>query len=175
MFLKLFVEIILLTIIFGGSYYGYKKGFFALAVKPVKALLRLGTSVFFCVPLGELLISPIISPIIKKKIPVFLSTYIENVVSAGISFLIILVCSGFIFSLVSSLLDSCVSVGILGRINALFGLAFAAVCSIILAWIFVALTDIALALDFFADSRFVMEFDGGLFYKILKYTSPLGL
>ena len=64
MFLKIFLEIILIGIIVGGSYYGLSTGFFKLAAKPLKIAASLSFSALLCKVIGKFVIAPIIhSPI----------------------------------------------------------------------------------------------------------------
>lgn len=165
MFLTVFVEVILLSILIGGSYYGYCKGFFCLAVKPARAVLRIGAAFCFCVPLGDAIITPIISELLYGRLPSKAVSAIAGILSVGAAFLLILVLSGVLLSILFSILNYCVEAGVIGRVNRLFGLVFAGAISVLSAWLFVALTDAAMALEPVRDSRLVQEFSAGPLYR----------
>lgn len=64
MFLKIFLEIILIGIIVGGSYYGIVTGFFKMAAKPIKVVASLSFAGLLCKVIGRFIVAPIIhSPI----------------------------------------------------------------------------------------------------------------
>nr|MBE6545484.1 hypothetical protein [Oscillospiraceae bacterium] len=173
MFLTVFFEVILLAILIGGSYYGYNKGFFVLAIRPAKAVLRVGAAFCFCVPLGEAVILPLVAPLLYGRLPSGITSYVAGIISAGVAFLVILVLSGVLLSVLFSVLNYCASSGLIGRVNSLFGLIFAGIISVVTACFFVIIADIAMSLEPAQDSRLVKEFSGGPLYSFFSSISSL--
>ena len=173
MFLTVFVEVILLAILIGGSYYGYNKGFFSLAIKPARTVLRIGVAFCFCVPLGDAVFLPIIADLLKGRLPSEILSTVASLISVGVAFLVILVVSGILLSVLFSVLNYCATEGLIGRVNSLFGLVFAGFVSIVLAWLFVAIADTAMTLEAMQHSRLVHEFSGGPLYNFFSSISRL--
>ncbi len=172
MFLTVFVEVALLAIIIGGATYGYRKGFFALVVKPVKLAVRFGASLLLSIPLGNAVIISFISPMLSRKFSGDFADIVISIASIALACLIIYFFSGIALSTLTSVIDSCIKLGLIGKINGIVGFAIMLLISIMCSWIFVSLSDHIFSLDVFSDSRLVAEFEGGLLYEIIKKTSP---
>lgn len=72
MFLSLLLEVILLTVIVGGSFYGYKKGLFRMAAGPIRTALCLVISLSLCDPVGEAVIAPLIRTPVRSYLLEFM-------------------------------------------------------------------------------------------------------
>ena len=72
MFLNLLLDVILLTVLIGGSYYGYKQGFFRMAAGAVRGALCLLISFSLCDRVGTTLVSPLIRGPIRRYLLDFL-------------------------------------------------------------------------------------------------------
>ena len=83
MFLKVFTDLVLVLILIGGSYYGYKRGLIRLLARPLRPYLSLLVAFNYCRPLGSFAITPIIenpiSELIKKYLyERFAVTYLKE-------------------------------------------------------------------------------------------------
>ncbi len=72
MFLKILFEIILIGLLVGGSYYGYKMGFFNIAAKPIKIILGIAFALSLCNVIGTYVIAPMIQAPITNYIKEFM-------------------------------------------------------------------------------------------------------
>lgn len=72
MFLKVFTDLILVFILIGGSYYGYKRGLIMLLARPLRPYLSLLVAFNYCRPLGSFAITPIIEKPITELIRKYL-------------------------------------------------------------------------------------------------------
>lgn len=172
MFLNLLVEVILILIITCGSYYGYRRGFFAMAIKPAKSVVRVGASISLCLPLGENLVEPILSPIIKRNLSSPVANILSKTFSILLAFFAVSVFFAFMLSIASGVIDLCINRGVLGRINEIVGMICATAISFFIAWIFITIFDYLTITEPFSGSRLVKEFCGGPIYKLLKAISP---
>lgn len=66
------MEIILLAVIVGGSYYGVRMGFFKLAAEPVKLVLGFIFAVGLCGVIGDAIIAPLIQSSVTNYIKDFM-------------------------------------------------------------------------------------------------------
>lgn len=66
MLLGAFCEIILLFILIGGGYFGYRKGFFKLAIAPIRMLLCLGFAWLMSSWVGDEFVSPLVLPAVRN-------------------------------------------------------------------------------------------------------------
>ena len=60
MVLDIFLNIILGSILIGGIYLGYKKGFLKIAAAPVRIFAAIALTFFCCAPIGNALIKPLV-------------------------------------------------------------------------------------------------------------------
>lgn len=171
MFLNLLVDIILLTIIIAGSYYGYRKGLLAIAFKPAKALLRVILTLSLCIPFGETFIAPIVSANMSIELPEVVFSLVVKVVATVLGFILLFVIFGVVLSIFSELLELLVSSGILGRINGIVGLVVASAASLIVAWGFASITSEIIAAGLLDGSDLVNDFDGGPIFNLLTKAS----
>ena len=75
MFLNLFVDVVLITIIVAASCYGYKKGLFGIVARFTRTFVCLAVSISVCDPIAELIIAPILRVPIKS----FFMEYIQQI------------------------------------------------------------------------------------------------
>ncbi len=225
MFLKILMEILLLLILVGGSYYGIIKGFFKMAAAPLKLVAGLVFSFSLCKVVGKFVIAPIIQSPVTNYIKDFMYEHCsdltpDNVVSemptllkmAGAAFNVDVAaasgtttdemlesvilnftspavnCIGIIFAFVLlfllskllisigiSLVNTYVSVGVLGKINRTMGFVLAGVLAFFGAWAFAGTVDFIFHLGIFNGSELIRNFSGGWLYRLFTSFSPIEL
>ena len=174
MFLNIFLEVILLTIIVGGSYYGYSKGFFKIAARPARILLCLALSFTFSRVVGSIYIAPVISSRINEGVAELASSAI-NGISTVIAFLLLFLIIRFLLSIVISLIEGIFDNGIIGKINKALGVILAGVISLLFAMSFASLAEYILNSESFRSSNLLINFTGGPLYRLFIFFSPIRL
>ncbi len=225
MFLKILMDILLLIILVGGSYYGIIKGFFKMAAAPLKIVAGLIFSFSLCKVVGKFVIAPIIQSPVTNYIKDFMYEHCsdltpDNVVSemptllkmAGaafnvdvtaasgattdemlesvilnftspavnfigmiFAFVLLFFLSKLLISLGINLVNTYVSVGVLGRINRTMGFVLAGVLAFFGAWAFAGTVDFIFHLGIFNGSELIRNFSGGLLYRLFTSFSPIEL
>ncbi len=225
MALKIILEIILIGILVGGSYYGIVTGFFKMATKPLKLIASLLFSYALCGVVGKYIIAPIIqSPItnyvkdfmyehcadlspdnVVTEIPTLLkmagaafdvnvmadptattdqmlNTVINDltypavqIVSAIFAFIILFFVGKLLISLGIWVVNSYVSVGVLGKVNQVMGFVLAFVLAFLAAWVLAGLLDFIFHLGIFNGSELIRNFKGGWIYQLFVSFSPIEL
>ena len=72
MFLNVLLDVILILILVGGSYYGYTRGLFRILARPMRFILCLLLSLSLCRVVGEAIIAPLIEAPITNYISEFM-------------------------------------------------------------------------------------------------------
>ena len=190
MLLTVIVEVILLGILIGGSYVGYKKGLFAIALKPCKTIICLGLSFVFCKTVGELVFMPMVSSYIFDKtsdikighseyIPAMsaleqavvtnatsLGLQVAQIVSSIFAFVLLFILARTLVSLLIYGANSVFSYGIVGRINRVLGFLCAGVVSLATAHLFTLGSQYLFSFEEFQNSELTEGFSGGLLYRL---------
>ena len=225
MALKIILEILLIGILVGGSYYGIVTGFFKMAAKPLRLIVGVLFSSLLCKVIGRFVIAPIIqSPITNyikdfmyercadlspdnmvSEIPTLLKMagaafnvnvmadptlttdqMLENVIStltypavqiiaAVIAFILLFLLSKVLISVGIWLINSYVTVGVLGEINKVMGFVLAGALAILAAWAFTGVMDFIFHLGIFNGSEVISNFEGGWIYRLFASFSPIEL
>ena len=225
MALTIILEILLIGILVGGSYYGIVTGFFKMATKPLKLIASLLFSYALCGVIGKYIIAPIIqSPItnyvkdfmydhcsdlspdkVVTEIPTLLkmagaafdvnvtadptattdqmlNTVISDltypavqIVASVIAFVILYFVGKLLISLGIWVVNSYVSVGVLGQVNKTMGFVLAFVLAFLAAWLFAGTLDFIFHLSIFDGSELIRNFEGGPVYWLLVRVSPIEL
>ena len=174
MFLNLLIEVMLITILVGGAYFGYKRGFFRIAAKPARLVLCVMLSFSFCKVVGSQIVIPFIIARVDEGIRDFASPLV-SAVSTAIAFLLLFMLTRLILSFVMSLASRFFDTGIIGRINRAVGFVIAGLLSLIVAMCFASLVNYLLDTSIFDNSDLAREFSGGPLYRLLLMISPIGL
>ena len=225
MFLKIFMEVILIGILVGGSYYGLVTGFFQMAANPLKVVAGLLFSGSLSGVVGKYIIAPIIqSPITNyikdfmyehcsdlspdnvvsemptllkmagaafnievnvtpgattdqmlESVIVNLTTPAVNVIGIIIAFVLLFFLSKLIISIAISVINSYVSVGVLGQINKTMGFVLAFAVAFIAAWALTGVVDFIFHLGVFNNVEVIRNFSGGWIYRLFNSFSPIEL
>jgi hypothetical protein len=150
-----FADVAIAVILMAGGFYGYKKGLVDILFKPLKSTVRLFAAVSLCFPMGNLVVAPIISPVVSAGINPSLAEFVTGAISVLIAFTLIMTFGGLIISSISGAFSSLFEIGILGKINSVAGLIFTS-----------GLTFVTLS---FIVSVFVSEnFLGGPLFRLIK-------
>ena len=112
--------IILLVVI--SALYGYKKGFIAIAMKPIRSAFRIGSAVMFCIPFSNLLYLSLIMPLAMENEPDIVKIGIGRAISVILSFVLILAFAKVVISVLANTISFLFGLGIIGSINRLVGL-----------------------------------------------------
>lgn len=225
MFLKILMEILLLGILIGGSYYGIVTGFFKMAANPLKVVASILFSLLLCSVVGRYVVAPIIqSPItnyikdfmyehcadlspdnVVEEMPTLLkmagaafnievaaaegattdqmletvimnlTTPAINVIGIIIAFVLLYFVAKLLISLGIMVVNSYVSVGVLGQINKTMGFVLAFALAFLAAWAFTGIVDFVFHLGIFDNSELIRNFEGGWVYRLFNSFSPIEL
>ena len=167
MLIEILVDLILLGIIVLGGYYGYKKGFFSIALKPFKTIVRIVVAYWLCKSVGEF-VFPIFNRLLSGKIPDFLLIFVARIFSTIFAFISIYILFGFLLSVLSYVINNFFTKGFIGRINSVMGLLLAGLISLVVARILATLSDHILSIDEVRKYEVIGDFNGGPIYEILK-------
>ena len=169
MFLDIFIDVVLLSIVIGGSYLGYQKGALLIASKPIKPVLAFYVTLFLNNRIDYTKMTDFVIMRLSDKLPRYLSVFMPQI-SIGLTklcgFTILFLLSITIVSLGVKTANLIISIGIIDRINKYLGLAITGVFAVSFACVIVRFTGALFSLDFFDDSRLFSNFDGGLLYKL---------
>lgn len=174
MFLNIFLEVILITILVGGSYYGYNKGFFKMAAGPVRLLLCVAVSFAFSRTVGDYFVAPIIRSHMDEGIAYFADPAI-SAASTALGFILLFVLARIVLSFVISLINRFLDEGIIGKINRASGFLLAGVIALLGAMCFASLAEYIFMLSVFDNSDLLKDFSGGPLYHLFTFISPVGL
>ena len=174
MFLNIFLDIVLVAILIGGSSYGYSKGLFKMTVGPAKMIVSIVLSLNYCGVIGRIIVEPALqevfmdsgTPIFESFVDVF-----STAVAFGILFLITKTLSSFLISLINQLMEK----GIVGRINSAMGLVFAGSIAFLTAISIATFSEYLLQQDVLSDIEAFSDFSGGPLYRFFTLISPGGL
>ena len=218
MFLNLLIDVILITIILGGSCIGYRRGLFKMTTGLLKGLTCLLIAFYSCELIGERLVSPLIRLPISRFFEDFLKeslngashadiptvlkilgavfglsyepgvTYdtlnrvvglftepLVSFISRSFSFVVIYLTLRCLIKLLISILDSVLSIGVIGTINRILGATASVFIALIFAVLFTSTVDFLFQTDIFYKSRLVQDFSGGPIYRFFKKFSLLRL
>lgn len=173
MFLNLLIEVIIITILVGGAYYGYKRGFFRMAAKPARLALCIALSFSLCRIVGSNVLAPIISSRLNERLQV-LATSAVRAASTVIAFALLFILTRLALSVVLSLAAKFLDCGIIGKINRALGFILAGLLAFVAAMCFASLADYLLGQAIFDNSDLAGNFSGGLLYRFLLMISPIG-
>ena len=174
MFLNIFLDVILITIVVGGSRYGYNRGLFKMAATPVGVILCLILSFTYSSIVGVNILSPIILAVASDNLLPFIILIINplsTVVAFALLFFAVKILVSFLISLVNQIFDK----GIIGKINKAFGGAFSGVVAFLIATCVASFSEYILMQEVFYDSKFLDGFFGGPIYRAFLSISPLRL
>ena len=167
MFLDIFVEIILLGIIIGTSYYGYQKGLFGIATKPFKTVISFALAfVGYKLIRTEYIYGFLLLFLPPNLHHLFVNWLVLRSIINGVAFVLLFFAFRFIIGLVIKALNSILSIGIIGWINRSLGLLVASGFSLILANLFANTINWLFKLDWLKQSGVVSDFNGGLLYRL---------
>ena len=137
--------------------------------KSTNVFLRLGFSAFVCSFISHDVLTAFIESLIPNSFIEFLyltrPSIVEFIMKIGL-FTIIFFLSRFIVNFVIEFFDLFLSMGIVGRINRVFGCLLSMFISLSIAYYFARFTERIIYLEIFENSRLVSEFDGGPVYKV---------
>ena len=135
-----FFRIILIGIIVGGSYFGYQKGLFGIASRPIKTVLSFIIGSFIVKSIPEKA-SDLIFRIVPWSVGGITSASVDNPLlnilyrTAFLALTFILL--RFALTSIFKLLESRLFVGVIGRINKGLGLVFGLCISLMLAFLLI--------------------------------------
>ena len=165
MFLDILFDIVLLGIIIGTSYYGYQKGLFGLATKPFKTVASFAlASVGYKLIRTEYIYGFLLLLLPSDIHHLFVNWFVLRFIINGVAFVLLFFAFRYIIGLVIKMLNSILSIGIIGWINRTLGLLVASGFSIIIANFFANAVNWLFKLDWFKQSRLVSDFNGGWLY-----------
>jgi hypothetical protein len=172
MFLDIFIEILLFGIIIGISYYGYQKGIFGLVTKPIKTVAAFAfATVGYDLLKHERLYDFLLPLLPMKGQRLFVDLFVLRYVLNGSVFVLLFFTLRSALGLMIKLLNSFLSVGIIGWVNKVFGLFAASGISLIFANVFAKSVDWLFDLEGFKRSELVSDFNGGLLYSLFDNLS----
>lgn len=174
MFLNIFLEVILITILIGGSRYGYNKGFFKMAAGPVRLLLCIALSFFFSRTVAINVVAPLIISRTSESLA-RLALPAINAISTAVAFLFLFAVIKIILSFIISLLSRILDEGIVGKINRALGLLLAGIFALIGSMCFATLAEYLFSQEAFIDSELLKDFSGGPFYRLFTLINPVRL
>ena len=96
-------------------------------------------------------------------------------VSCLIAFVLIFCLSKWLIKLLMNLTDSCLNIGVLGKLNRISGAVLSVFFAIICAFAFTSAVNYILRLDFALNSRLVREFSGGPLYRFFRNFNLINL
>ena len=158
------MDLIIFTALLLGGLYGFQKGFVALAIKPIRRVVRVGMTFGLCLPVSELIYLYLVNPLILRKLK-YHTQFIGQIIAIVISFLILTIFGGFILSVISKLLTSLFDIGVLGRVNRILGLICTTVICFVVIWIGCYAFENAEKGD-------MWNFSGGPIYKLFVSITP---
>ena len=174
MFLNIFLEVILIAIVVGGSRYGYNRGLFKMAANPVGFIICMIVSYTYASIVGVNILSPIILAAVSDNLLPFIILIINplsTVVAFALLFFAVKILVSFLISLVNQIFDK----GIIGKINKAFGGAFSGVVAFLIATCVASLSEYIFMQGAFTDSELLDGFFGGPIYRTFLLISPLRL
>ena len=167
MFLDIFIEVVLLTIIIGGSYLGYQKGIFLLLARPIKSVILFPLSYVVYKFINTSKIESLVILFLPEMSSNFAGLFLSIFARAVCVILILLICR-IALACGIKLFDHLILDGPIRKFNRALGLVTSGLTSILFAVLIVNITDKLFALDLFINSRLVDEFDGGLLYRLFE-------
>ena len=174
MFLNIFFDVILVTILIGGSSYGYNKGLFKMTIGPARLILCVALSLTYCGVVGSYIVIPIAQEVFKDSSLLLINSFISPISTAvafGLLFLIVKTVFSFIVSLINRLLEK----GIVGRINSALGLVLAGSIAFLTAISVAYVSEFLFAHEAFMSFTEGSDFTGGPLYRFFLLISPRGL
>ena len=166
MFLNIFIDLIILVILYIGSDYGYSRGLFKLVAAPGQILLSTFLSFSFSEVSGEKIIAPFVFSRFEENTIGFIDPLV-NVLSFAIAFVVLFLASKILIKFLIYVLSGFLEKGFFGKINCAFGCLLTGVISIIVAMFFSSL------IEFLSVSDILFtDFFGGPIFRLLAEISP---
>ncbi len=104
-----------------------------------------------------------------------LTTPVINVIAIVLSFVAVYLLARLGFSIAFFVIDTVFGGGLLGAVNKTLGVIFNTVFSIIIAWTLAVVLELIFNLPAFADSEFLMNYEGGIVYRFFNTYNPMEL
>ena len=145
------------------AYLGYKRGLFYIGMKPICFCARVLLSIFLSRIYYER-VSDILSALVFEQFRILPMSYLSKSASLALIFSLTFILSGFLLRIVVMWINSFVSKGILGRVNAYSGLFASLLVSIIAIICAVGATEYYLRVA----GGGQIDFDGGIVYRFLS-------
>jgi len=104
-----------------------------------------------------------------------LATPIVNIVTAVISFVVLLILGRLLLALLFAVVNKAMNFGALQVVNRILGVIVCVFFSIFMVWGAVLLFDFLISIPYIAETEAIQNFTGGIIYKLFKQFSPLEL
>ena len=98
-----------------------------------------------------------------------------HMISVVISFFAVYFLSKIVLGILLSIINHAFDGGVFGVMNKILGFIFSTSIAFVLAWTLTSVFGYVISLPAFADTPWIVSFDGGIVYKFFKGISPIDL